>query len=246
MNMAFPPKIADAAHRLKHAAVELNEAFAPRRSAFPDSVTPAQLAEAADQFMALMARIDQEEGETGPIFKDDVSKLGEYGLTVLMDLATWATQLDLDEPRRALEQAAIAAAYWIMRHDGEIRALEPVVNALANYANRSHNPVELSALAAFMGRAAQAAPAVVRQDMEKANPARAWRLLHLNRGIVATRSHNPLLMEQVFDELVRQLPDDAPAFFAEGMQQMEALGYPPPVQQVLRRYFDRWTRPTLH
>jgi len=53
-------------------------------------------------------------------------------------------------------------------------------------------------------------------------------------------------MEKVFEDLVRYLPEDAAAFFAEGMQQMEALNYPQPVRQVMGRFFDRWTRPRMH
>jgi hypothetical protein len=101
-------------------------------------------------------------------------------------------------------------------------------------------------MAEFMGHAIRAASALIKQDLEKNNPGRPWRLLHLNRGIVATRSHNPALMEEVFEELVRELPEEAPGFFAEGMQQMEALNYPPHVRKVMGRYFAKWTRPRMH
>ena len=97
-----------------------------------------------------------------------------------------------------------------------------------------------------MGRVAQATANLIKQDLEKNNPGRPWRVLHLNRGIVATRTHNPELMEKVFDDLVRYLPEDAAAFFAEGMQQMEELDYPQHVRQVMHRYFDLWTRPRMH
>ena len=133
-----------------------------------------------------------------------------------------------------------------MRHQGQIRTLEPVVNALANFANRMHDPSSLEPLANFMGRVIQASASLIKEDLEKNNPGRPWRVLHLNRGIVATRTHNPTIMEQVFDDLVRYLPEDAAAFFAEGMHQMEALNYPPQVRQVMGRYFDRWTRPRMH
>jgi hypothetical protein len=53
-------------------------------------------------------------------------------------------------------------------------------------------------------------------------------------------------MEEVFEELVSNLPDDAREFFAEGMQQMETLNYPIHVRAVMTKYFDRWTRARMH
>ena len=73
-----------------------------------------------------------------------------------------------------------------------------VVNALANFANRMHEPSALEPLATFMGRVIQASASLIKEDLEKNNPGRPWRVLHLNRGIVATRTHNPTIMEQVF------------------------------------------------
>ena len=133
-----------------------------------------------------------------------------------------------------------------MRHEGLIGILEPVVNLLAGLANRVHEPEELEPLALFMGRIIQASAEPIKQDLEKNNPSRPWRVLHINRGIVATRTHNPEIMVQVFDDLVRYLPEDAPTFFAEGMQQMEELNYPLPVRVIMGRYFDQWTRPRMH
>jgi len=33
---------------------------------------------------------------------------------------------------------------------------------------------------------------------------------------------------------------EAPRFFAEGMQQMDLLGYPSQVKRVMQRFFDQW------
>lgn len=242
----LPPSLAEAALRFKHAAGEIIDTYEARRPAETNQVTPGQLTEAVNQFLGIITRLDREEGEVGPIYKDDVTQLGDYGMTLLTDLAAWAGQLNLPVPRQDLEIVTLAAADWIVRHEGQIRTLEPVVNALANFANRMHDPASLEPLILFMGRVAQASASLIKQDLEKNNPGRPWRVLHLNRGIVATRTHNPALMEKVFDDLVQYLPEDAAAFFAEGMQQMEALNYPQPVRQVMGRYFDRWTRPRMH
>lgn len=242
----FVPSLPEALQRFRRAAAQVVQCFEARRPPNNDQVTPAQLREALEQFLAIVHRIDQEEGETGPVYMEDVSQLGDYGLTLLLDMMTWATRLALEEPRKELEAVTLAATDWIVRHQGEIRTLDPVVNAFAGLANRTRDTATLEALTAFMGQVIHQASAFIKQDLEKNNPGRPWRLLHLNRGIVATRSHNPALMEEVFEELVRTLPEDAPGFFAEGMQQMEALNYPAPVRAVMRRYFDRWTRPRMH
>jgi hypothetical protein len=246
MTSSLPPSLAEAALRFRHAASEIDESYEARRPDKTNQVTPKQLTEAIDQFLTIIERTDREEGKIGPIAKDDATQLGDYGMTLIADLAAWASQLNLPVPRQDLEIVTLAAADWIVRHDGQIRTLDPVVNALANFANRVHDPASLEPLITMMGRVAQATANLIKEDLEKNNPGRPWRILHLNRGIVATRTHNPELMEKVFDDLVRYLPEDAAAFFAEGMQQMEELNYPPHVRQVMNRYFDLWTRTRMH
>jgi hypothetical protein len=66
-------------------------------------------------------------------------------------------------------------------------------------------------------------------------------VLLLNQSIIATRSHNPELMEQAFATLTGKLPEDAARFFSEGMQQMDALNYPEHVRKVMEKYHRQWT-----
>jgi hypothetical protein len=238
--------LADAVRRLHHASAEISSVYQARRPEHSAPVTPEQLAESLGQFLSTAQKLDSEEGKTGPIYRDDVSLLGDHGLTLLVALGNWVEQMGLNELREDLDAVALAGADWVMRHDGELRTLEPLVNALAAAANHAQQPPELEALENFMGRVLHACSNPLKQDLEKTNPGRPWRLLHLNRGIVATRAHNPELMEQVFDDLVRYLPEDAPEFFTEGMQQMAALDYPPHVRRVMSRYFDQWAHRTVH
>ena len=69
---------------------------------------------------------------------------------------------------------------------------------------------------------------------------RPWRVLNLNYGIVATRSHQPELIEQAYDALIANLPQDARQFFKEGKQQMDLVGYPEEVREVVERYNNMW------
>lgn len=238
--------LTEAVSQFRRAAGEISATYERRKPAASNQVTPDQLIEAIEQFLAVATRLDREEGETGPIVKDDVDQLGEYGLNMLLDLATWARQLELDEACLAVQGVSLAAADWIIRHEGRIHTLEPMVNAFADVANRTQDPKALEQMAGFMGAVIAACGTLIQQDLEKTNPGRPWRLLHLNRGIVATRSHNTALMEAVFDQLVAALPDDAAAFFQQGMQQMVALHYPEPVRAVMSRYHEVWSKRRVH
>jgi hypothetical protein len=246
MSTILPPALSEATLRFEHAARDIIDTFEGRQSAKTSQITPAQLAEAIEQFLALITLIDEEQGKTGAVVQEDVTQLGDYGISLITDLISWTAQLNLPVPRHDLEIVILACADWIMRHEGQIRALDPVVNALANFSNRKHEPASLEPVADFMSRVVQASTSHIKQDLEKTNPSRPWRVLHLNRSIVATRTHNPELMEKIFEDFVHYFPEDAPAFFAEGMQQMDALNYPQPVRQIMERYFDRWTRPRMH
>ncbi|MHB8551767.1 MAG: hypothetical protein ACYDB8_12510 [Acidiferrobacterales bacterium] len=152
----------------------------------------------------------------------------------------------MPDARFGIGLTGLTIADWTIRHHGHLRSLEPVVNALADAANRTTETGDLERMARFMGEVIHASDSFIQQDMEKTNPGRPWRLLHLNRGIVATRSHNLALMGEVFDELVSALPEEASGFFEQGMQQMEALDYPAPVRKLMARYHSAWSRPMLH
>lgn len=231
---------------LRRVAEPVLAAYRSRKPRATDQVTPEQLNEALAQLFAIMTKLDREEGESGPILSDDVTQLGDYGLSLLTDLVAWAAQLELKAERQEVEKLALAVADWVIRHEGKIRTLEPVVNALALTANTLQDTAALGKLAGFMGRVVGAVDDVIKQDLEKSNPGRPWRVLQLNRGIVATRSHNPALMEPAFDDLVTHLPEDAGVFFTEGMRQMEALDYPAPVREVMARYHQAYAQRALH
>ena len=245
MNSA-PSSLIEAQTYFRQIASEIAQNYAVRKPKNSDQVTPPQLIEALEQFLTVSIKLDQEEGPTGPILQEDVTELGGYGLSLIVDLAAWAGQLDLKKERADIEGLSILVADWIIRHEGKLYVLEPIVNSLALSANKLSEPRALEKMAEYMTRVLEASADTVKQDLEKANPGRPWRVLHLNRGIVATRSHNTALMQKIFDDLARNLPEDAPQFFEEGMQQMDALNYPAHVKQVMNQYFTTWANHTLH
>lgn len=244
--MSPQPPLSEAVTRFEQAAADILNSYESRAPEHSVQVTPGQIIDAIEQFLTITLRTDKTQGETGPIITDDVTQLADYGLSLLMDLGDWAKLLSCQDAYIELQKVSLAAADWAIRHQGQIRALEPVVNACAEVANDLREPRELEQMALFMGKVLNVSAGFIKQDLEKNNPGRPWRVLHLNRGIVATRSHNTTLMQQVFDDLVEAVPEDAPAFFREGMEQMEALNYPPEVREVMGRYYAAVTRPTMH
>lgn len=238
------PSLAHAAERYKRSAAALLEAYDALERAPSAQVTPRQLDAGVRHFFAAAQRLDS--GRAGRFEPEEVSGTGDYGISLLMDLGTWAQQLDLDEVERELDAVALLVAEWVALHAGELRTLEPVVDALASQANRERDLAVLERLTHRTRRLIRATAAAARTGANHGYPSGPWRALNLNCGIIATRTQNPALIERVFDELVANLPGDAPSFFAEGMQQMERFNYPVAVRAVMSRYFDRWSRPRMH
>lgn len=238
--------LADAERRYKNAFAAIMQAY---KSAVPpppsDQVTPQQLHAGIEQFLLECRQLDDRHGQSRCADPEEVTRLGDYGITLLMDLYMWARRLGLNDMESEFDVVVLAFADWTTRHAGELRTIEPIVDALANLANRTRDAGTLERLTHLMTRVIRATAAPARSGAHSM-PTRPWRLLHLNRGIVATRTHNAALMEEVFDELVQHIPGEAQQFFAEGMQQVDALKYPGHVREVMVRYFDRWTRTRMH
>lgn len=195
------------------------------------------LPETFGQLLDVMARAEVDLQSGGRTGEGDMTELGEYALQLTEKLATG---IHLDSHRKTLAGLQIGMAMWIARHGGIIDTLEPVVDALALFANTTSQPEKLEKLCGIFNAVIGAVSPVISQDLEKINPGRPWRVLLLNQSIVATRSHNATLMEEAFAILTDRLPEDAARFFTEGMQQMDALDYPQHVREVMARYHRQW------
>lgn len=204
-------------------------------------VSPPQLIDAIAQILSVLEQLDEQYGETGAVLSDDPSQLGDYAIGFLSDLGVWADRLGHRELRVDLDKIALGIAHWVVRHDGEIRTLEPIVNALAASANHTQDPDTLEILNRMMRDIIEHTAASIKSDLEKSDPARPWRILNFNYAIVATRTQKRELMEKAFDTLTRNLPEDAPAFFEEGLKQAEKEVYGPEVKALMQEYFGKWT-----
>lgn len=235
--------LSDAAADFKAAADTLLKRHADSNPHTPRLTPPVQLVDGMQQFLSLTARIDTQDSDAS---SPDVSELGDFGIRLLENLVTWTDELGMPEAKQSMESMLLSACDWVITHKGEIHSLEPVANALASMANHAQDPQTLEQLALFVRRLVPAVDRTIRQDLEKTNLGRPWRIMLLNNGIVATRSHNPVVMEQAYDTLIQQLPEDAEQFFEEAMEQMIRLDYPPQVRAVVDRYYDRFARHSMH
>lgn len=216
----------------------------------PAGASPPEVMEAAfEQLFDILRGFEEAPTRDQPGPGDAaLGELAEYGLKLLAELASCASTLGQGPQAVAAESVALPFALYMARRGAELSLLEPVVNAVAALANHLDDPVELTHLFALVGEVIDAVSPAVSQDTDRSDPRRPWRLLLLNRAIVATRSHKPALMEVAFDAVLEHLPEEAARFFEEGMAQMDALDYPPHVRVVMERYYLRQGAPphTLH
>jgi hypothetical protein len=198
------------------------------------------LEQAFDQLIDVMTRIESDTQSSSDTRSEDITEIGEYALQMQETLSATVEKLGLAEQKQPLSYLTINITLWITAHDGRIQTLEPVVDAIAQVANTTQDPQQLEQFGGVIEQIIHTVSSVISQDLEKMNPGRPWRVLLLNHGIVATRSHNTESMEAAFALLTSKLPEDATRFFSEGMQQMEALNYPPHVRKVMEKYHREW------
>jgi hypothetical protein len=194
-----------------------------------------------DHFFDVIASINIKSKEEQVIAKQEATDIGEHGFILLLKLIDLMERLDLPHKRKEIEQVSLIFANWIVRYNGKINHPEPVVNALAQLANLLQDKASLINLSHLMSKVVEACSLEIRQDKDESNPNRPWRLLHFNRAIVATRTHDPHIMKQAFDELLVYLPNEAAGFFKQGIKEMDEQAYPAQVRQLIEFYQSKPT-----
>ncbi|GMR20635.1 MAG: hypothetical protein BMS9Abin36_1231 [Gammaproteobacteria bacterium] len=231
---------------LRTAAALVVNAYSAAETMSPQQTPPTDLAAGIEQFMEVAQRLEQNTDPDAPAESKDISQIGDYGIQLIAGLGNWADELGLHETTEQLGKLILAVAGWIARQNGEIHSLDAVVDAIAGLANHLFDPESLVALLHFSDSLMDAIPMHMKDQTSDTNPSRPWRVLLLNRGIIATRSRNTEAMEQVYDQLIRHLPGDAEEFFSESMQQTTLQKYPAHIQAVVKRYYDRFTHRHMH
>ena len=201
---------------------------------------------ALQQFFDITASVNEQALDDHIISHAEATDIGEHGFTLLLKLIDLMEKLDLPHKRKEIEQISLIFARWIIQYQGRLKHIEPIVNAFAHSANTMQDKRSLTLLVELMNMVVDASSDEIKHDLDSSNLYRPWRLLHINRGIVATRTHNTGIMKKVFDEMILYLPHDASSFFSEAMQEMESLDYPPNVRRVIEEYYMHRPEMKLH
>ncbi len=199
-----------------------------------------------EEFFNIVASVNMRAGEDKVIEPSEATEISDYGFVLLLKLVDLMERLDLPHKRREIEQISLVIARWTVSYEGTINHLEPVVNAIAQLANLMQEKEALLALSSLIDDIVEHCSLALKQDEDDGEEFRPWRLLHINRGIVATRTHDLDTMKRAFDEFLMYLPHEAPGFFAEGMREMDALDYPQHVRKVMEFYFNQKPSVVLH
>lgn len=211
-----------------------------------DDVTPAALNDSMQQLFSIVETIDNPDESENALLEQEMSELPNYCMGLLGKLCSMAQTLNCDESSGIFEQLSIPLALHFARHQLVMQDVELVANAISNTANHTQDPQQLAELADAIDVIVNMFSTDIKADLDKSNPGRAWRVINLNQAIIATRSLDPKRMETVFEQLVFRLPEDAPGFFAEGMQQMDIIDYPDHVRNIMQTYYKLTNQPTLH
>lgn len=234
----------DLKNLFKQASATVLQVFRSRSIGVGEDASPAQLIDAINQFFIIYEKLGSKHSENSLLNKDNISQIGEEAISCLYDLGDWAERLDLPQEQAMLGEIALAAAHWVIRHQGEIRSLDVVVNMLAAKANHTSDKTVLTSLFHVMNDVIEHASPEIKSDQDKSDPNRPWRTLNFNFAIVATRTMNKELMTIAFDTLGRNLPQDCSQFFEEGLIQSEKAEYGQEIKPIMTEYFKRWS--TLH
>ena len=197
-----------------------------------------QVVEALRQNFQIMLRLDSDvkNKKSAGLDQEEISEIADHALTLLDEVAASFAGRGMQDQMMALHQLSLPVVNWLKLHGGYLKKLDIVVNSIASLANTLQDTKKLEQLCALINNVVDVVDQSVRADLEANNPMRPWRVLNLNWGIVATRTHNTELMEHVFDQLIANIPADAQQFFKEGLQQMDIVNYPEHVRIVMQKY----------
>lgn len=184
--------------------------------------------------LATLEAIDRQYGGTGPLPLEDA---GELAAATLADLARLESDCRHEGGNAllAIAHLTVAVALWAVRHGLVLVVPEPVVNALAHISNAAGSKAELSAIFGVMQGVIDNARPALEADLERSDPQRPWRLLHVNLAITAVRTEDSRLMELAFDALDAALPDERAGFYAEAL----SLAMGPKVATNVREAIER-------
>lgn len=190
--------------------------------------------------LATLESIDRQYGGTGPLPLEDA---GELAAATLADLARLESDCRHEggDIMLAVAHLTVGAALWAVRHGVVLTVPEPVTNALAHISNAAGSKAELSAVFGVMQGVIDNVRPALEADLERSNPQRPWRLLHVNLAITGVRTEDTRLMELAFDALDAALPDERAAFYAEALSLAMGPKVASAVRNAIEGRHERWS-----
>ncbi len=205
--------------------------------------TPALIQRALEELQPLLATVMAAE----TISAEDSTKLGDYGLRLLEELQQHAESLELQHEAQTLMRLCLPFGLLMMHKGARLLTPEPVVNAIADLANTQTDPLVLQDLFAKVTEIMAGFDEDLRGSDTLDGYSTPWKILLLNRAIIATRSHRQDLIDQAYADIVRYLPRQAKAFFEESAEQMRKVDYPQEVKDSVMLWHQRYVeKPYLH
>ena len=183
--------------------------------------------------------IDRQHGGNGPLPLEGAEEVVAAAITDLAHLES-DSRREGHEVSMVLADLVVGTALWAVRHEVPITVPEPVTNALALMSNAAGGKSELAAVFGVMqGIIDNVRPALF-ADLERSNPLRPWRLLHVNLAITAIRTEDAPMMQYAFDALDAALPDERAGFYAEALALAMAPNVAPVVRARIEERHKRW------
>lgn len=206
----------------------------------PEELAGAEILDPLRERMRTLDAIDRQYGSSARLPLEDAAELVAATLSDLAHLDRELERRSEAEWVPALADIFLGVTLWALRHEVPITVPEPVVNALAVLSNSAASRQDLAAAFGLMqGMIANLEP-LLGADLERSNPERPWRILHINYAITAIRTEDPLLMVHAFDALDRALPDECAGFYAEALALAMGPRVAPEVRQHIETRHRRW------
>jgi hypothetical protein len=183
-----------------------------------------------ERYLRTLEALDRQYGGSGRLPLEDA---GELLAATLGELAHLEQAARRGGDPVAVADLTLGVALWALRHELAIAPVEPVANALAARANAARTKQELAAVFGLMQGVIESVRPALHADLERSNPERPWRILHVNFAIAAIRTEDEALMGFAFDALDAALPGEAAGFYAEALALALAPGIAPNVRQQI-------------
>ena len=167
--------------------------------------------------------------------------IANQGLLVEVQLAQMMREFKFDQEALILDIQAYQFALKMTTENITVHVYNSIVNSLAYYSNQAEMGSDLIKLYEEITPLIKVLP----EMKENGEQYEIFKLLIFNYAIIATRTLDPKRMEQGLNILVKHLPNDIKHFLEQGMSQMETIGYPTEICDVMGRFYLEYATPKV-